>query len=336
MPAGIGASGYLAWTLETVNGTYLPPSTAGTVFIPILEESLEYTEERYFSPQLRQQVIRSDVKQGPYHVEGTVKMEADPAFLPYILHCSRHTIAKSGAGPYVYAYTPSTAGATSTAASGNVQRTASIGIIRNGVGFGYGGCTLSGYTFSIEDGILMLSIDVVGLSETTPGALGTPTWGTPNLYGADSSSIFVDTSGTSPAFAAAATDFNGFSFNANHNAEAQNRIINSRAASYVKFGETEVSIETELDFIDKTEYNNFVATTAKAIQLRSLHPTPGTTLAAATDAVQITAYRAVYETYGVQLPGMGDLIMADVTARPIGISGGDAYKIEVKSAVNLT
>lgn len=335
MPAGIGASGYLTWTLETVVGTYLPPNTGGTVFIPILEESLEYTEDRYFSPQLRQQTVVSDVKQGFYHVEGNVKLEVDPAFLPYIMHCSRHSIAKSGAGPYTYTYTPSTAGATSTAASGNVQRTASISLIRNGEAFGYGGCTVSQFEFMIEDGVLMLSMDIVGMSEQDPGVLGTPTWGTPNLYGADSSSIYVDTSGLAPAFAAASTDFNGYTFRANHNAEAQNRIRQDREASYVKFGETEVSIETQLDFIDRTEYDNFVATTAKAIALRSLHPTPGTTLAAATDGVEIVAYRAVYETYSVTLGGMGELIIADVTARPIGIAGGSAYSIGVKSAVNI-
>lgn len=335
MPAGIGASGYLAWCLETVNGTYLPPNTGGTVFIPILEETLAYTEDRYFSPQLRQQAIVSDVKQGYYHVEGNIKLEVDPAFLPYILHCSRHTIAKSGAGPYTYTYTPSTAGSTSTAASGNVQRTASISVIRNGVGFGYGGCTVSQYEFSIDGGILMLSLDIIGLSEATPGALGTPTWSAPNLYGADSSSIYVAASSTTPSWGSAAVDFDGYTFRANHNAEPQNRIVQARSAGFVKFGETEVSLETSLDFVDKTEYNNFVATTAKAIGLRSLHPTPGTTLAASTDGVEIIAYRSVYEAYTVNLPGMGELVKADVTARPIAIASGDAYSIGVKSAVNI-
>jgi hypothetical protein len=333
MPAGLGGSGYVAWVLETTKGTYLDPSTAGALFIPIIEESLAYTEDKYLSPQIRQQVIISDAKPSYYHVEGDITLEVDPAFMPHILYCSRHTIVKTGAGPFTYKFTPSAAGATSTAASGAVQRTASIGIIRNGIGFGYAGCTVTGYEFTIEDGVLRVTLNIIGESEATPAALGTPTWSAPNLYGADTKAVFVDTAGAAPAFASPDLNFNGFTWRSNHNAEAQNRITTSRSAQYVSFGETEHSYETELDFTSKTEYDNFKATTFRAIQLRSLHG--GATLAAATDGVQLTTYRSFYETYEVGLSGMADLIMAGVTGRGIVQTGGDAYSIEVKSAVSI-
>ena len=89
-----------------------------------------------------------------------------------------------------------------------------------------------------------------------------------------------------------------------------------------------------MDFTSKTEYDNFKATTFRAIQLRSLHGVA--TLAAATDGVQLTTYRSFYETYEVGLSGMADLIMAGVTGRGIVQTGGDAYSIEVKSAVAIT
>jgi hypothetical protein len=337
MPAGLSGAGYLAIVLETVNGTYLHPATAGAKFVPILSESLKYTEEKYFSPQIRQATEVSDVKQGFYHAEGDIEMEVDPDFLPYFMHCSRHTITKSGAGPYTYKYTPSTAGATSTAASGNVQRTASITVIRNGKGFGYAGCTLGGYQFTLgDDGVLKVTLNVLGLSETDPVAnLGTPTWATPNLIGAAGHYVYTAASAASPTFGATSTDFNGFTFGTNFNAEAQNRINALRSAAYIKFGESEHSFETELDFIDRTEYDAFVANTQKAYRFESLNG--GATLAAATSGIRLQANRAVFETYDLGLSGLGDTIMAGVTARPIGIASGDAIEVHVKTAVaNIT
>ena len=333
MPAGLGAGGYCFIALEATKGTYLDPTTVGGVFVPILEESLAYTEDKYISSMIRQAVIAGDAKPSYYHTEGDITLEVDPAFLPYFLHCSRHNITKSGAGPYTYKYTPSTAGSTSTAASGNVQRTASITILRNGVGFGYAGCTMGGYEFTLEDGVLRVTFNVLGESEATPGALGTPAWVAPNLYGADNTALFIDAAGAAPAFATPDLNHNGITWRANHNAEAQNRITTTRSAQYVSFGETEHSYETELDFITKTEYDNFKATTFRSLQMRSLHG--GATLAAATDGVQLTTYRSFYETYEVGLSGMADLIMAGVTGRGVVQTGGDAYSIEVKSTANI-
>src|SRR4051812_12231736 len=118
MPAGLGAAGWMALCFETVMGTYLPPTTAGTVWVPILSESLAYTEDAYYSSQIRQQTVESSREQGYYHVEGDVVMEFDANYLPYLLYASRHSITKSGAGPYTYGFTPSQAGAATTAASG--------------------------------------------------------------------------------------------------------------------------------------------------------------------------------------------------------------------------
>src|SRR5688572_19590286 len=123
MPAGLGGGGWLAISLEAVMGTYQPPTTAGTVWVPILEESLRYTEDKYYSPQIRQQTIVSSVEQSFYHVEGDVRLEIDPNFDPYFMHCSRHSITKTGASaPFTYKYVPSQAGSASSAASGNVPR----------------------------------------------------------------------------------------------------------------------------------------------------------------------------------------------------------------------
>lgn len=331
MPAGLSGAGYLALTIETTKGTYLPPTTSGTIFVPIISESFKYVESRYFSPQIRQSVTISDVKQGYYHIEGDIELEVDVAFLPYFMYITRHTPSLASG---VYTFVPSQAGATSTGSGASAAKTASITIVRNGIGFGYAGCVLGSFTFIIDAGILKLRGTLIGESDNTPGGLGTPTWAAPSLFGADASAIYTDASGTAPAFASAAeVDWNGFEFTANHNAEAQNRIVRARSASYVKYGETEITMQTQLDFINKTEYNNFVATTQKAFRLESLNG--GVSFAAATEAVQIDVNRGVYETYDLGLSGLGDTVMAGVTARGIGIAGGSQYRIKVKSPVTV-
>jgi hypothetical protein len=326
---GLSGAGWMGIALETVKGTFVP----ATVFVPIISESFKYTEARYLSPQIRQQVVFSDVKQGYYHIEGDIECEVDAATLPYFLFCSRHT-PTSAAG--IYTFVPSSAGSTSTAASGMVQRTMSVTIVRNGQGFGYAGCAFSTIGFSIEEGILRFKGTLMGESDAgdISGTLPTPTWAASNLFGADASAVYVDTSGTAPTFATPSTGFDGFTFEANHNASAENRIVRARSASYIAFHQTEVTLNTTLDFADKTEYNLFVAGTQKAFRLESING--GANWAASTSGVRVDINRGVYETYDLGLSGLGDIIKAGVTAQGIGITGGSPYKIWVKSSATIT
>lgn len=331
MPAGIGGGGYVIIALEATNGTFVQPDAAGAIAVPILDESLKYTSDPYYSPQLRKQTIVSDVKKGYYHVEGDIHMEADPRFLPYFLHATRHTIGFSSG---VYTYAPSSAGSTSTAASGNVQRTMSISIYRNEQGFGYAGCTCGGYEWVIEDGVLKVTFNMLGLSEQEPTGTPAPAFVAPDLFGADAHEISVAASAAAPTFGAPSVDYNGYTFRAEFGAEPQNRIRRDRSASYISFGETVANLETELDFIDRTEYDAFVNTDQRAVRMESING--GANFAAATSGVRITANRMVWEDYDLGLEGIGDLIMAGVNGRAIGIAAGDAYKIEVKSPTTIT
>lgn len=335
MPAGLGGSGWLALTLETAVGTYLPPTTAGTIWIPINSETLHYTEERYYASQIKQTTIVSDAKQGYYHIEGDVVLDVDVNNLPYWGYISRHAITKTGAGaPFTYDFVPSQAGSTSTAAAGAVPRTASITVVRNGVGFGYSGCIVNTWELTIDGGILRASLGILGMAEQVPAGLGTPAWVASSLFGADAHSLYVAAAGATPTFAAADVTFNGFTFNSNFNGAAQNRIVPNRGASYVSYGETEATYTTEADFLDRTEYDNYMNSVARAIRLESLKG--GATFALATEAVQLTINRSVYDSYEPNLGGMGDLVMASVTGRVLGIAGGNPYKLTVKSGVSIT
>lgn len=329
MPAGLGGGGKVGIAFETTMGTYVAP----TIFVPVLSESLMYTEEKYYSEAIRQQVMHSDVKSGYYHVEGDVELEVDPNNLPYWLYASRHTITKSGAGPYEYKYVPSTAGSASTAAGTTTPKTLSITVVRNGVVFGYTGCTVGSMEFSIEDGILRATLGVMGLAEAVQSA-PSPTWAAANLLGAEAHSVYLAASGASPTFGAADTGFNGFTFRVNHNAEAQNRIVAARSASYISYGITEAEVESELDFLSRTDYDNFVNNTTRAIKLESANG--GATYALGTSGVKLQGNRVSYDSYDVNLEGIGDLIMAGFTGRIIGVASGDPYEIWVKSSANIS
>jgi len=340
MAAGLGASGYLALTFETTPGTFLPPTTAGTVFVPIISEALEYSEDKYYSEAIRQQTIANDAKNSYYHAEGDIVWEVDTKFLPYFLYISRMTPAKTGAGPYVYTFTPNaTASAPlpgDTVTGITNRRTASITVVRNNIGFCYAGCTVGSWAFTIENGVLRATMSMMGLSEQDPGANGSPSWSAPALLGADCHQVFVAAAGTAPTYGANSTDFNGFTFTVNDNPTPQNRIRADRSASYISYGMTELTIDTELDFVSKTEYTNFRTVVKRAVKLESVQGAPTTTYATATDnAVSLQAFNTVYDTYPVGLGSAGDLIMASTSMRGLAIAGGTAYAIGVKSSASI-
>lgn len=331
MPAGLGASGWMAIAYETTMGTYVPPTTAGTVWVPILSESLAYNEDAYYSEQIRQEVGDIDRQQGYYHVEGDVQLEFDANSTPLLLYCSRHNIvAVNETGPvYEYAFTPSTAAqATTDKPTVTAAKSCSLTVVRNGIGFGYAGCTMNTIEATIDGGVLKMTFGVLGLSEQQPGGLGTPAWANPSLMGASAHAISVDAAGLTPAFASPSVDFNGFTANINHNGTAQNRIVRSRAATYVSYAKSEVTYNTELDFVSRAEYDNMVNNTRRAIRLESIKG--GATYTLATEAFRLTMYNTAYETYPVNLSGMSDLIMASVTGRALRMAGGSRYKIETK------
>jgi hypothetical protein len=329
MPAGLGAAGWLCIVLEDTMGTYLPPTTAGAIWVPILDENVAYTEEAYYSQQIRQQTVDIERTQGFYHVEGPISMEFDANYAPYWLYCSRHTIAATPGTPNLYTFTPSTAGAAFTQGGG--PRTASITIVRNGIGFGYAGCVIPQMEFTIEEGVLRFNVTVFGLSEQEPVALGSPTWLDPSLLGAAHHTVYVDVGGLAPAFATPSEEFNGFTATFEHNATAENRLNGERSATYIAYHKTDATFDSELDFLDRSEYDKFVDNDRIAVRFVSFKG--GTGFANCDEGVQITFYNAAYDTYPVQLSGLADLVMAQTTGRGLIIAGGDPYKIEVKSDV---
>src|ERR1043166_4240590 len=222
MAVGVGGAGYMGIAHETTMGTYVAPS----VYVAFLSESLNYTEDRYFSPAIRGKTIVSQVKQGYYHAEGDIDWEVDTAYLPYFLYCARLTVVKTGAGPYNYVFKLGSGASSGIGGSNATQKTMSITIVRNGKVFKYVGCVIPQYNFRIEDGQLKSNMSIMGLGETGTNADSPPasTFTTQQLLGADAHTISVDAAGSSPAFSTPSTDFNGYTLHVNDNGAAQQRI----------------------------------------------------------------------------------------------------------------
>lgn len=328
MPPGIGATSYIGIAPEAVKGTYVAP----TVYVPILRETLKYTENKYYSQQLRQQVVDSEVKPGYYHTEGEIELEVDTNNFLLFCYASRHAIVKTGAGPYEYTFVPTTAGTTSTGAGATTAKTLSITAVRNGIVFGYTGCTMSQYEFVIDGGVLKCTLSVVGEGEADQ-SLPTPTWIAANILGADSHNVFTGASGVSPTFTQDHT-FNGFTFMINHNAEARNNIRSLRSATYVKYGKTDIEVRSELDFETKTDYTNMKNAATRAIKLEST--VGGGSYAAATDGIKLQVNRAAFDTYDIDVESIEDIVSAGFVGHGLVQVGGDAYQIGVKSAVSIT
>jgi hypothetical protein len=332
--ADIAGNGSVWIGIETTYGTPVDPTSSGVgIWCPIISESLAYTEDKYFSPQIRKSAIVSDVAQSFYHIAGDIVMEVDPTFMPYFMTASRHTVTKTGAAdPWTYAAVPTNVGSTYP---GGTAKGLTIVCVRNGLGFMYSGCVVTQFAFTVENGVLRVTLSILGLAEQpTSTNVFTQSWVNPILLGAAAHSVYVDAAGLTPAFATPDATFNGFTFTANYNGAAQNRLTPSRAATYVAYGETETTYETELDFTSRTEYDNMKNNTLRSLKFESLG-LGAANWTAATRSFRIIAYRTAYSTYEVGLSGIGDLLMARVTGRSIGIAGGDPFKFECKSSTNL-
>ena len=328
MAIGVGGQGFLGIAIETTPGTYVAPTT----FIPILSETLQYTEDRYISPAIRKSTIANTVKQNYYHAEGDIDMEVDLSTFIYFLHATRTTVVKTGAGPYNYTFTPSAGASAGPNGNNATVKTLSITIVRNLQVFKYVGCVVGNWNYRIENGIAMATMSMVGLGETSinTDTPPTPTFTAPSLLGATTHVVSLAPVVTSPTIPtwAPVTNFQTYQFNLNENGAAQNRINASRQAAFISFGETEATIAATRDFEVRADYDNFVATANSAFQLKSTQ--------SANENITFDTYNGVYTAFPISLPGIGEIVVAATEIRQINNGARQAYDIVVNCQTNIT
>jgi hypothetical protein len=199
-------------------------------------------------------------------------------------------------------------------------KTMSITIVRNNVVFGYVGCIVPTFTLTTDNDALMFNVSVLGTNETTQST-PTPTWPTTVPFGHGQYSIQVPT-------ATQVFDCDGFEFTVDDNGEVQYRLKNIPGSQFSTFGERSVTLSTERDFFDRTEYDAFKALTAQSITIVA---TKG-----ANNSIQIDIPAAVKDTYEIGLSGQGDLIRASMSWQGVTDVTGKDYTVTVKTQESFT
>lgn len=310
---GTGAGGFLGVALEATSGTYLAP----TKFIPIQSESLAFVQETVWRRPIRQSADIVGAVDGNARVEGEVNMEAFEDVVATLLHAARASVTKTGTNPnFTYEFKGS--------AIAVPAKTASITVVRNGAVFGYTGCVVGSFGFTIEEGLLMFNTTILGRDEASQ-SLPSATWGTgvqAAPYGAGKYNLQIPTS--TQVF-----DTDNFEFTVDDSAEAQYRLKSiGRGAQFVSFGERSVTLTVDRDFENRTDYDAFKALTAQSVTLAMSK--------GANNSIDLVIPAAIKDTYEVGLSGQGDLIRASVAYNGTLDASGDAYKITVKTQQDIT
>jgi hypothetical protein len=313
MAVGIGAAGIVGIARELVNNTYRAPEK----YVPVLNESLKVVQSNIYRRPIRSLTDPVGAVAGPYHVEGSVTMEALDDCLPYFMCGMRGDLAKSiGAANDVYTLTPN-AKAQRTGAG----HTLSLTVERNGIVFGYAGCVVGSFQFTVQDGILVCTMDIVGVSEAVQGA-PSATWPTSIPPGPGQYIVQIPT-------ATQVYDVDTFTVSVDDGAEAQNRLRDdTRGATFVLFGERETTMSLERDFESRVEFDAFKAATAQAIMIKAAQAT--------NNYVQINMYSGIKDSYELGLSGQGDLVRGSVEYQGVySVASGKSYQLVVATQESL-
>lgn len=309
---GTGAQGFLGVAIETTSGTYVAP----TKFVPIESESLKYVQETDWRRPIRASADIVGAVDGNVHVEGDISMEAFEDVVAMMLRAGRNTYTKTGTTPdFTYDIVGN--------ANAVPNKTLSITVVRNGITFGYTGCVIPSFTFTIDNGKLKFNPTILGRDEATQ-TLPTATWTTGTQatpFGAGKYQIQIPT-------ASQVFDADGFEFSVDDSGEPQYRLKDtSRGAQFISFGERSVTMSIERDFENRTDYDAFKALTAQSITL--------TATKGANNSISLIVPAAIKDTYEVGLGGQGDLTRAQVNYNGVLDATGNAYKITVKTQEDL-
>jgi hypothetical protein len=290
---GTHASGFIGIAFESTYGTWVTP----TRFFPIKSESMSESHDNQKRRLIRGLADNLGHVLGPSTVAGDITCELLEDVLPYFLYCSRNTVAKTGAGPYVYTTTPAHWGSADQLPTG--KKGLSITVVKNGEVFGFSGCVLSALEVNVDNNIPYMKLSVVGKQEASQILPTYTAVSTDIPYNASQYSIEIPT--TTQVF-----DITNFTFTVNDNAETQFRLANTLTPQWVKLGAREVTLNVERDFSARTEWDSFKALTAQSVSVKCTK--------SASASVAIKLPNAIRDTHDIDgLSDQGAATMQQIT-----------------------
>ena len=311
MAVGIDAAGILGVAHEDVKGTYLAPE----IFVPLISESLDVVQSNIYRRPIRGITDILAAVPGPTHVEGNITVEVFHESLPYFMYAMNMTVVKSGTGDLTYTGTP--------AHAAEPAETLSITVDRNGEGFGYVACAVSSLQLTVQNGILVASMQIIGESEATQTS-PTAVWPTSVPLGVPGD-YKIEIPTASQVF-----DADSFTIDINDNLTPEFRLEDAdRAPRFLKYGEREVKVSMERDFETRTEYDAFKLATAQAITIIAEQ--------SATRLLQFDMESAIHDSYAVNLGSQGDLTRAQVEYQGVyNVTDSRSYLLVVKTDEIIT
>lgn len=312
MPPGIGASGIVGIAFETTPGTYVAP----TKYCPIRNENLQANQETQWRRPIRGIVDVVGAVPGNTSFDGDIEMEALHDCVPYFIMASRNTFAKAGAGPYTYTFTPTHSAIVVTG------RTLSITIVRNGIVFGYVGCTVTKQEYSLDNGLLIVKFSVMCMEESVQSA-PTPTWPTSVPVGMGQYVVEIPTGAT-------VLDTDEFTLSIDENGNNAYRMKTpSRGPAFIWMGERNIELSLSRDFLDRADYDAFKALTAHSVTIKAVQSASG--------EFNFKIPAALKDTYEVGLAGQGELLRANIKYQTVyDPATSKAYELMVKTTENIT
>ena len=323
----VAAEGVVGIAIEDRPSVYKAPQ----IFVPITSESLSTQESNVYRRLLQDTPDPVNVKAGNEAHEGNIEMEALIEILPYFLFGMRGDVSKSagaGSGDHVYTFNPTTKGQKGD------KGTLSLTIVRADVVFAYTGCVIGSLAFNVNDGLLNMTLGIMGADEGVQPAPSNPSWPATVPFGSGEYQIEIPV-GTQ------VYDADTFTFNVNDNATSEYRLQNTRRGPwFIKFGERSVDLDTERDFNSRAEFDNYKNLTQRRVKITAVRRDDNERY------LTIDLGSSVVDSHEVSLSGgQGDLVRASVKymgVLPIPGSqahtdlGGNIYRLTIGSGLDLT
>ena len=265
---GVQANTIVGLGIEHTVGHYKAPQK----YLPITSESLSVTNETVEGRELTGTSDVTYAKPGNESVEGSIEMDAKHDCIPWLLQAMRGTVIPTFTGTgadkiYTYRFIPNNEAVPS---DGN---TLSLTIKRANEIFLYTGVKVNRLGFDVNDGLLSMSLDVMGLDEDNIDASDpdninfssklsatqlTELARAVNLgftltppFGAGEYAIYIPSNKQNYG-----TD--SFNLEIDDGGEILFRLRDDKRTPTInKWGERSVTSSNELDFISKAEYKNY-------------------------------------------------------------------------------
>ena len=245
---GVQADTVVGLGIEHTLGHYQAPQK----YLPITSESLSVTNETVEGRELTGTSDVTYVKPGNESVEGSIEMDAKHDCIPWLLYGMRGQVTRDAPNNLYYIT------ANNEAVPREGLNSFSLTIRRAGQFFCYTGVKINRLGFDVNDGLLSMSMDVMGTNEAVPAGITSisPSFTLTPPFGAGEYAIFIPAEKQNYG-----TD--SFNLEIDDGGEILFRLRDDKRTPTInKWGERSISSSNELDFINKDEYDKYRAAVA--------------------------------------------------------------------------